>query len=214
MSRIIFLGPPYSGKGTIASVLSKDIGVPHISTGEMFREAVRHKTHIGEKVEEFLEKGELVPDEITLEVVKERIAEDDCKKGFILDGFPRDILQAEQLNKITKIDAIIEIYISDKEAIRRIMNRWNCPKCGLTYNLISNPPKSKGICNKCQTKLVQREDDKEDAIKRRLFIYHKETEPILKMFKLYRVNGELDINKVHKEITGIVKGMSRVILIL
>ncbi|PIN90362.1 adenylate kinase [Candidatus Pacearchaeota archaeon CG10_big_fil_rev_8_21_14_0_10_32_14] len=208
---IVLIGSQGCGKGTQAEMLARETGMIHISTGDLLRHA---RGSLKKEIHSYIDKGNLVPDELIIKLIKIKLKETKSKKGVILDGFPRDILQAEQLNKITKIDAIIEIYISDKEAIRRIMNRWNCPKCGLTYNLISNPPKSKGICNKCQTKLVQREDDKEDAIKKRLFIYHKETEPILKMFKLYRVNGELDINKVHKEITGIVKGMSRVILIL
>ncbi len=201
---IVLIGPQGCGKGTQAKLLEKETGMIHISTGDLLRHA---KGKLKKDIDSFIDKGNLVSDELIIELIKLKLKESKAKKGVILDGFPRDVLQADALTKIIKIDAIIEIYISDKESIKRIKNRWNCPKCGLTFNLISKPPKKKGVCDKCKTKLFQRDDDKEDAIKKRLEWYHKSTEPILKKYKSYKVNGNIDIKKVHKEILEILKGM-------
>lgn len=155
-----------------------------------------------QEVDSYINKGELVPDELTVKLLKERIEKPDCKKGFILDGFPRNLNQAKILKTITKIDKVIEIFIDDKLAIKRISSRLSCKKCGAVYNTITNPPKRENICDKCEGELYRRKDDNEEEIKKRLDTYHKETEPILKEYKdiLVRVDGDQEIDKIADEI--------------
>jgi adenylate kinase len=198
--KLLFIGPQGSGKGTQAAIISKHLGIPHISTGDIFRSLTGE---LKQTVDEIINKGHLVPDELTLKILKQRISQPDCYRGFILDGFPRNINQADSLEKITKIDKVIEINISDKEAIKRLSGRVNCEKCKEGYNLITTPkPKDKNHCDKCGGKLIQRADDNEDAIKKRLHTYHKETEPILEKYKhiTIKINGEQDIEQITKEI--------------
>ena len=196
--RLIFIGPQGSGKGTQAKIISEKIGFPHISTGDLLRKA---KSPLKEKVEEYMKKGKLIPDELILELLKEIINSRYCKVGFILDGYPRNLKQAKELEKITSIDKLIEISISDKDAVKRLSGRRNCPKCGKIYNIHTNPkPKKENKCDNCKLELFQRQDDNEDAIKKRLEIYHKETKPILKNYPHIKVNGNQDINKVTQDI--------------
>jgi adenylate kinase len=198
---LIFMGVQGSGKGTQAKIISKKLGLTHISTGDLLRNA---KGNLKEKIDSYINKGNLVPDELMLEILEEKLK--NCKKGFILDGFPRNIKQAEMLNKIIKIDKIIEIAISDKEAIERIGGRRNCPKCGKIYNLYKSPkPKEDNICDECKIKLVQRADDNIEAVKKRINIYHKETEPIIKIYPHIRINGEQNIEKASEEILKILQ---------
>jgi len=198
--KLLFIGPQGSGKGTQAAIISKEINIPHISTGDLFRAATGT---LKEELDSYMNSGKLVPDELTLKILKQRLEHHDCKKGFILDGFPRNLKQAELLEHITKIDKVIEIDISDKEAIKRLSGRVSCEKCKAGYNLVTEPkPKNPHKCDICQGKLIQRADDTEQAIKKRLETYHKETEPILKKYEnlLITINGEQNIDKITEEI--------------
>lgn len=205
---ICFLGSPASGKGTQASLLAKELGLPHISTGSIFRENIEQNTELGKIVKQYLDTGSLVPDEITNKMVAERLKETDTKKGFILDGYPRTLAQSEFLNDIVKIDKAIEIRISDEEAINRIKSRRSCA-CGKTYNLNYNPPKVEIVCDKCEGELFIRDDDKPKAVKERLVIYHAEINPLLDYYNqkgiLEVVNGEQAIIDINKEIMKKIK---------
>ncbi|HDM43608.1 MAG TPA: adenylate kinase [Candidatus Woesearchaeota archaeon] len=179
---IVFFGPPGSGKGTIASIVKKELGIPHISTGDLLREEVKKGTELGIKAKSYMDRGELVPDDLVLEVLKRRIEKPDCKNGFILDGYPRNVEQAKTLDRMFKIDYIFNFVLSEEEIIKRLSNRRVCPKCGAIYNLISMPPKTPGICDKCGAALIQRDDDKPQAIRERLEVYKKQTEPVLEYY--------------------------------
>lgn len=203
---LIFVGPQGSGKGTQAEVISEKLGLCHISTGDLLR-SITGK--LKEKIESYTLKGHLVPAEVVVRIIKEKLSKAECKKGFILDGFPRNIEQAKELDKITKIDKLMEIWISDKEAVKRLSSRLNCGKCGSVFNLITNPPKKKNICDKCGNELFAREDDKPEAIKKRLEIYHKETEPLLKFYPYARINGEQLIPKVTEDILKELKALEK-----
>lgn len=202
---IAFIGVQGSGKGTQAKIISEETGLTHISTGDLLRNA---KGKIKEQINSCANKGALVPDEIILKILKEKIK--DCKKGFILDGFPRNLKQAKMLNEIAKIDGIIEIFISDEEAIKRISGRRNCPRCGKIYNLFKLPkPKKDCLCDDCNVKLFQRTDDISEAVKKRIKIYHEETEPILKLYPSVKINGEQAIEKATKEIEKALKNLNK-----
>jgi adenylate kinase len=204
---IVLLGPQGSGKGTQAKLISKYYGIPHISMGEVFRNVAEKNTELGRMVKSLIDKGKLVPDDITVKIVKDAIK--DCEKGFILDGFPRTIHQAKLLEDIVNIDFVLFIKISDEEGIKRLSNRVQCPKCGKIYNLYTSPqPKTDNVCDDCGLKLVQREDDKPDAIMKRLEIYHRKTEPLVDYYGkkgvLHSVNGEQTIEKVFEDIKKIL----------
>ncbi len=194
--KLIFSGVQASGKGTQGELVAKKFGIPHIVMGDLLR-------NYSKKVAEIVKLGELVPVGLTLEIIKERISKPDCKNGFILDGFPRNLEQAKGLDKITSIDKVVEIDISDKEALRRLIGRRVCPKCGTSYNIFTEPkPKHDEVCDKDGTKLIQRTDDNEESIKTRIKIYHDETEPIMKFYdgKVLKINGAQHIEKVQEEI--------------
>lgn len=177
--KIVMLGPPGAGKGTYASRLTVKLGIPHISTGDMVREEIKRQTDLGKKIKEYSDKGALVPDEIIIKILAERLGKPDCAKGFILDGFPRTINQAEALERITEIDLVINLNVPDEIIITRLSNRLICSKCGAIYNLLTLKPKKEGICDKCGGKLYQREDDKPEVIKERLDVYRRQTEPLI-----------------------------------
>jgi len=204
--RIIIFGPQGSGKGTQAELIARRQGWPYISTGDIFRYHLKNKTDLGRRVESYLNEGHLVPDELTNEIVKDRLQQPDCISGFVLDGYPRNKAQLDFLNSIAEIDLAIVIDLSDRESISRLAGRFAC-KCGLSYHLQFNPPKKPGICDKCGNKLYRRDDDKPDAIKKRLEIYHQETESLFSYFEkkgiFYRVNGSRPIGEVYKQIEGI-----------
>ena len=175
---IILLGAPGAGKGTQAAVLSEHYNIPTISTGNIIREALRTGTEMGKKAKSYMDAGQLVPDEVVIGIVKDRLAEDDCKNGFILDGFPRTIPQAEALDKMG-----VNSEVSDERIINRLSGRRVCEKCGRPYHLVNLKPKKEGICDACGGTLVQRKDDHIDTIKNRLEVYHKETEPLVDYYK-------------------------------
>lgn len=196
--RIVFIGPQGSGKGIQARIISGILNVPHISTGDLLRNA---QGELRKNVDEYMLKGQLIPDELMLKILNERLSKPDCKKGFILDGFPRNLNQADELEKQIEIDKYVEIFISDEEAVKRLFGRRNCKNCGIAYNIITTPkPRVPGKCDKCHGDLFQREDDKEEAIKKRLEIYHNETEPIIKKYDVIQINGKQRIEKVTHDI--------------
>ena len=188
---IIMLGAQGTGKGTVAGILSGELGIPQVSTGDIFRKNIKEETELGIKANEYIKNGNLVPDEITVPMVASRLEEDDAKNGVILDGFPRTIAQAEKLDEMlskkgNKIDLVINLTTPRDEIIERILTRRVCSNqaCKATYNIVMNPPKQEGICDKCGSKLVQREDDtSEDAIRRRLAIYDEQTSPLVEYYE-------------------------------
>lgn len=188
---IIMLGAQGTGKGTVAGILSGELGIPQVSTGDIFRKNIKEETELGIKANEYIKNGNLVPDEITVPMVASRLEEDDAKNGVILDGFPRTIAQAEKLDEMlsakgNKIDLVINLTTPREEIIERILTRRVCSnqECKATYNIVMNPPKQEGICDKCGAKLVQREDDtSEEAIRRRLAIYDEQTSPLVEYYE-------------------------------
>ncbi|OGY46963.1 MAG: adenylate kinase [Candidatus Buchananbacteria bacterium RIFCSPHIGHO2_02_FULL_45_11b] len=201
--KIIIFGPQGSGKGTQAELIARHHGWSYISTGDIFRYHLKNQTALGKKVDKYVSSGLLAPDELTNEIVKDRIFQPDCVSGFVLDGYPRNLAQLEFLNKIAKIDFALAIELSDEEAIKRLADRWAC-KCGLSYHLLHNPPKEPGICDKCGLPLFRRDDDKPEAIKKRLEIFHQETEPLFAVYNKsgiwHQVNGDQPINEVYRQI--------------
>jgi adenylate kinase len=185
---LALLGPPGAGKGTQAAELARLLGLAHLSTGDLLRSAAKKGTELGRKAEEFMRRGELVPDELVLEILKARIAEPDTRAGFILDGYPRNREQAETLARITSLDRLISFEIPEELLIERMTGRRNCPKCGRTYNLLTLPPRVEGKCDVDGTALVQRADDQEEAVRNRLRVYHEQTAPL---FAYYRDLGLL-----------------------
>lgn len=176
------LGPPNSGKGTYSQRLTRILGVPHISTGDLFRENVKNQTELGKKVKEIIDAGNLVPDEITVEMLKNRISEPDCEKGFILDGFPRTLGQAEALDKITQIEAVVNMVVPDEILIKRATARISCKKCSKIYNLLYLKPKQDGICDECMGELYQRDDDTEEVARERIEVFKKQTAPLIEFY--------------------------------
>ena len=181
--KIVMLGPQGSGKGTYASRLSPILGTPHISTGDIFRENIKEKTELGKKVEEYLQSGRLVPDEITLEIIKDRLSRPDCKNGFILDGFPRTLKQAEELENITNLDYVVYLNVPEWLLLKRLSSRVVCRDCGKIYNLLNIKPKEEGKCDLCSGELIRRKDETPEAIKVRLKEYEEKTKPIEDYYK-------------------------------
>lgn len=210
----ILLGAPGAGKGTQAELLSQKLGIPHISTGDMLREEVKKGTPLGGKVRVYMAEGELVPDEIILEVMKKRLQQKDCEKGFILDGFPRTLVQAESLESLSKeigksIDRVIKIKISAEAVIGRLSARLVCELCGADYNLETRSPRETGICDLCGGKLEQRIDDRKEVILNRLQVYEKQTEPLETFYhkqgKLLEIDGGRNKEQVLAEILEAVR---------
>jgi len=208
---LIFLGPPGAGKGTLAKITSGKYGIPQISTGDIFRKAVADQTELGKQAKAIMEKGELVPDNLTIELVKERLAKDDVKAGFILDGFPRTIEQAKALDNFARIDAVINFEIDKEEIVRRLTGRRICSNCGAIYHITDFPPKVLGICDKCGGKLYQRDDDKPEAIEKRLAVYIKQTEPLTTFYssagKLRNINSSINPETSEKQLIDIINSI-------
>lgn len=182
--RLVIMGPPGAGKGTQAALIKETYNIPHISTGDMFREAISNKTALGIEAKKNIDKGMLVPDSVTISLVKERLSQDDCKKGFLLDGFPRTIAQAQALDEILKelnikLDAVINIDVDFNVLVDRIIGRRACPKCGASFHIVNQPPKKEGICDACGSVLVQRKDDTKETVVTRLDVYTNQTKPLL-----------------------------------
>jgi len=206
---LILMGLPGAGKGTQAEKINEIYNIPHISTGDMFRLAIKEGTELGNKAKEYMDQGALVPDEVTIGIVKERLSKDDCKEGFMLDGFPRTIAQAEALQDILRdlnedIDYVINVEVPEEKLVERLTGRRVCPTCGTTYHLVYNPPKEAGICDKDGSELIQRDDDKPETVKKRLSVNIEQAQPLLDFYKekgyLVTVNGDQDINDVFHDI--------------
>lgn len=212
---ILFMGPPGAGKGTQAAVVVKELGIPHISTGDAFRLAIKQGTPIGLKAKSYTEQGLLVPDDVTIGIVEERLQQSDCEKGFLLDGFPRTLSQAEALGEIlsrlgTSLDHVINLNVDRGLLMARLTGRRICSTCGTSYHLIFNPPKQDGICDIDGGELYQRPDDNEESVGKRLDEYDNKTAPLLAFYDdkglLRQVNGENEINVVSSEIVSMLRG--------
>lgn len=183
MNNFIFLGPPGAGKGSLAVKVAEDYKIPHISTGDIFRANIKAQTPLGVKVKAIIDSGSLVSDELTFELVKDRLAQDDCKNGYILDGFPRTIPQAEMLEKLVADVKVVNFEIKDEIVIRRLSTRRVCKACGANFNVLTLPPKVEGVCDKCGGELYQRDDDKQESILHRMDVYREQTEPLINFYK-------------------------------
>jgi adenylate kinase len=181
--RIVMLGAPGAGKGTYASRLQSILGIPQVSTGDMVREEIKAQTKLGRKIREYSDKGELVPDEIIIQLLTNRLKKPDSKKGFILDGFPRTNPQAKALDRITKVDVVINLNVPDEIIITRLSNRVTCKKCGAIYNLLTLKPKKEGVCDNCGGELYQRRDDQPEVIQERLNVYREKTQPLIDYYR-------------------------------
>lgn len=215
--RLLIMGPPGAGKGTQAVLIKEEYKIPHISTGDMFREAMANQTALGLEAKKYIDNGNLVPDAITIGIVKERLALPDCQKGFLLDGFPRTIVQAEALDKILEelniaLDAVLNIEVDNELLVERISGRRICPNCGAGYNIQSIKPKVDGICDVCNTPLIQRKDDNRDTVLNRLKVYENQTQPLLDYYKnqnlVIAIKGEGDIKDIFEKVKVILGGMN------
>ena len=211
--KIIMLGAPGAGKGTQAKMLADKYQIPHISTGDIFRANIKNGTELGNKAKEFMDKGLLVPDELVVDLVIDRFKEDDCKKGYILDGFPRTIPQAEALDKALSdigdsVDYAVNVEVPDENIITRMGGRRACVGCGATYHVEFNPTKVEGVCDRCGKELILRDDDKPETVKKRLDVYHEQTQPLIDYYTnkgiIKEVDGTQDMNKVFDDIVDIL----------
>lgn len=215
MHNMIIMGPPGAGKGTQSERIVSHYHVPHISTGDMFREAIAKQTELGKLAESYIKSGALVPDEVTIGLVKERLSQDDCKNGYLLDGFPRTIAQAEALKKLTKeikreVDCVINLNCDYDALTERISGRRVCPKCGASYHLVTKKPRVENVCDSCGSTLVQRPDDTVEALKTRLDAYENKTKPLIDFYKeeglLKEVDGLQSIEDVFLDICNALEG--------
>ena len=211
--KIIMLGAPGAGKGTQAKMIADKYGIPHISTGDIFRANIKNGTQLGMEAKQYMDKGLLVPDELTVKILLDRVAQDDCKNGYVLDGFPRTIPQAEVLDKALtelgdKIDYAIDVDVPDENIVRRMGGRRACLSCGATYHIEHIPPKVEGICDTCGQELVLRDDDKPETVQNRLNVYHEQTQPLIEFYKakgvLWTVDGTVDMKDVFAAIAAIL----------
>jgi adenylate kinase len=212
--KIIMLGAPGAGKGTQAKMIAEKYGIPHISTGDIFRANIKNGTELGKEAKTYMDQGLLVPDELTVKILLDRVAQEDCKNGYVLDGFPRTIPQAEVLDKALselgdKIDYAIDVDVPDENIVKRMGGRRACLSCGATYHIEHVPPKKEGICDNCGSKLVLRDDDKPETVKNRLNVYHEQTQPLIEFYTkkgvLKTVDGTVDMQDVFKAIVSILK---------
>ena len=211
--KIIMLGAPGAGKGTQAKMISEKYGLPHVSTGDIFRANIKNGTELGMEAKKYMDAGQLVPDELTVKILLDRVAEDDCKNGYVLDGFPRTIPQAEvledALNKLNdKIDYAITVDVPDENIISRMSGRRACVNCGATYHIQYAPTKVEGICDKCGSELILRDDDKPETVRNRLDVYQKQTQPLIEFYSarniLKEVDGTVSMNEVFESIISIL----------
>ncbi|MCH5280470.1 MAG: adenylate kinase [Lachnospiraceae bacterium] len=211
--KIIMLGAPGAGKGTQAKMIADKYGIPHVSTGDIFRANIKNGTALGMEAKQYMDKGLLVPDELTVKILLDRVAQDDCKKGYVLDGFPRNIPQAnvleDALSKLgEEIDFAIDVEVPDENIVRRMSGRRACVSCGATYHLEYVPPKQEGICDTCGKELILRDDDKPETVKNRLQVYHEKTQPLIEFYGgkgvLKTVDGTRDMQEVFADIVDIL----------
>ena len=211
--KIIMLGAPGAGKGTQAIKIAEKYGIPHISTGDIFRANIKNGTELGKKAKEYMDKGALVPDELTCDLVVDRIHQDDCANGFVLDGFPRTIPQAEALDAALSkdnetMDYAIDIDVPDENIVKRMGGRRACVNCGATYHIVSAPPKVEGVCDHCGGKLTIRDDDKPETVQKRLTVYHDQTQPLIDYYRkagiLHSVDGTKPLDDVFADIVKVL----------
>ena len=198
--RIILLGSPGAGKGTQAKIITEELSIPHISTGDILRKAIEEKTPLGLKAKKYMDKGYLVPDNLIINLIKERIKREDCKKGFLLDGFPRTIPQAQALEEISNIDKVIKLKIENDVAIERLSGRRTCKDCGAMYHVIYLSSRREGICDRCGGELIIREDDRKEAILKRLEVYREETRPLIEYYKKQGLLSIIDGGRRKEEV--------------
>ena len=211
--KIIMLGAPGAGKGTQAKMIAKEYGIPHVSTGDIFRANIKEGTELGKEAKTYMDAGQLVPDELTVKILLDRVAKDDCKNGYVLDGFPRTIPQAEVLDEALtklgdKIDYAIDVDVPDENIVRRMGGRRACVTCGATYHIEHVPPKAEGICDTCGSELILRDDDKPETVSNRLKVYHDQTQPLIDFYTkkgvLKSVDGTVDMMDVFAAIKEIL----------
>lgn len=211
--KIIMLGAPGAGKGTQAKMIAEKYGIPHVSTGDIFRANIKNGTELGKEAKKYMDQGQLVPDELTVRLLLDRVAQEDCADGYVLDGFPRTIPQAEVLDKaLTErgeaVDYAIDVEVPDENIVKRMSGRRACLDCGATYHIEALPPKVEGICDACGSKLVLRDDDKPETVQKRLTVYHDQTQPLIEYYTkkgvLKTVDGTQDAKEVFAAITAIL----------
>ncbi|NHM25519.1 adenylate kinase [Desulfofundulus sp. TPOSR] len=212
--KLLIMGPPGAGKGTQAEMLVKELNITHISTGDMFRAAIKEGTEMGKKAKEYMDKGELVPDDVVVGMVRDRLQKPDCAKGFLLDGFPRTLAQAQALDDTLQtmgiqLDAVINIAVPRDKLMARLTGRRVCRGCGASYHILFNPPRVEGKCNSCGGELYQRSDDNEEAVSNRLDVYEAQTQPLIDYYAgkglLKNINGDQEIKKVLEDILACLK---------
>lgn len=210
---LILLGPPGAGKGTQAAKIIEKYHIPHISTGDIFRENIKNGTELGKRAQEYMNKGQLVPDELVVEIATDRLSKDDCSEGFLLDGFPRTVFQAEELDRFleekgSKIDHVLDIDVDRDELMKRLTGRRVCKKCGASFHVVNIPPKTEGICDVCGDELVQRADDNEETAANRIQVYNNETKPLIDYYEkagnISHLDGTVGLENLFAMITEIV----------
>lgn len=211
---IVVLGPPGVGKGTYSGVLSKKYNIPNISVGDLFRNAIKNQTDLGKRIKDYVSSGDLVPDEIVIDLVKTRLEEDDCKNGFLLDGYPRTVPQAEAMMKFKKIDIALNFVASDAVIMDRIGGRRTCRKCGAIYHVTNVPPTIDGICDNCSGRLVQRADEKPEVIKKRLDVYREKTKPVADYLRKKDLLADIEANYPIEEIDKIIAQCEKYLTLL
>ncbi len=211
--KIVMLGAPGAGKGTQAAMICEKYRIPHISTGDIFRSNIKNGTELGKKAKEYMDQGKLVPDELTIQLLLDRVAKEDCADGYVLDGFPRTIPQAQVLTGALektgeKVDYAVNVDVPDANIVHRMSGRRSCPKCGASYHIEYIPPKTEGICDSCGSNLIQREDDKAETVQNRLSVYHDQTQPLIDYYEkagvLRTVDGTKDKDEVFRDIVAIL----------
>jgi adenylate kinase len=213
---LVLLGPPGSGKGTQAERLKEQLGLPHVASGDLFRENIGNKTKLGLLAKEYIDQGQLVPDDVTIAMVQERLQKPDCDAGVILDGFPRTLPQAEALGRILAsrgraLTAVLYIKVPDEELVRRLAGRWICRQCQKPYHMVFNPPTREGICDECGGELYQREDDQPETVRARLKVYHEQTAPLIDYYRraglLVEVDGTGDVETVNTALLDAIRSL-------
>lgn len=211
--KIVLLGPPGAGKGTQAEWISEAYGIPRISTGDMLREHVANETELGGLAQEYMNEGKLVPDDLVIQMMRERLKEEDCRNGFLLDGYPRTLYQAQALDETGTLDLVLYLDVEDKEIVRRMSGRRVCSSCGAVYHIVNDPPKSEGICDKCGLTLRVREDDKEETVRKRLEVFRLQTAPLISFYAskdiLRRAESGGSIEETTSNIRAVLENLER-----